>query len=48
MDRLGKKKQKGQESLEQRKGKIHYDEDLETDTFDFYEDEEPFKEIQVT
>ena len=29
------------------KVKINYNEDIETDTFDYFEDDDPFKEIIV-
>jgi len=28
--------------------KINYDEDVETDTFDYFEDDDPFKNIKIT
>jgi len=45
---LNKKKRPSKEKNIKEQAKIHYDADSETDVFDFYEDEEPFKEIQVT
>jgi len=42
------KKHANKENPLKKQVKIHYNEDRETDTFDFYEDEEPYKEIQVT
>jgi len=48
MNPLSKKKSKKKENVVTKQPIINYNDNLETDTFDFYEDEEPYKEIQIT